>query len=440
MSADPSSSNAYEILGVPRSADLAAVKAAFRKLAQKHHPDAVPAAEKASAGERFARINQAYELLRNPSKRRNYDAMLARGITPDLAAATGETSIPGLAEILGEIQSLNLPVDQPRLLARMDRTLREELLLPALLDSMDVRETVIDAVRMEELAAVEGYDLPPGFLYESWLVMTELRIIVLMRFVHQEGNVTNTNWRSRAFWYSSLTSFQLHEMGQAFRSYRIELEDEDESTRTFEGTKIVQAGRKTKFVLELRDVRLTRLFLVANTYRLPLKVVPMLSHGGEFWTALGKAMVLPGLWAVPFVVVCIFMGSFILTNAMGRGEKAKLGLLAGCRSIYDFLGVTGLTTVVLYVSPLLFTYLCIRVVLSRESRKADEVLGKLPLDFAEGAPAVLQEKELPDTERGTSVSPSAGQLTPAAEPTGEDRLEVEMPDAVRDALDRKLTD
>src|SRR3954465_6692943 len=95
------SKNAYEILSVPRGADLPALRQAFRKLALKHHPDAVPPEEKETAAEQFARINQAYEVLRNGPRRRHYDALLDRGITPDLSAEVGNVSTPGLAEILG---------------------------------------------------------------------------------------------------------------------------------------------------------------------------------------------------------------------------------------------------------------------------------------------------------------------------------------------------
>ncbi len=61
----------YKILEVPRSADGKEVKKAFRRLARKHHPDANkgdPAAE-----EKFKEINEAYEVLSDPEKRRMYD-------------------------------------------------------------------------------------------------------------------------------------------------------------------------------------------------------------------------------------------------------------------------------------------------------------------------------------------------------------------------------
>ncbi len=61
----------YETLGVPRDADQKRIKSAFRKLARKHHPDVNPGDP--SATERFRDINEAYEVLSDPEKRRRYD-------------------------------------------------------------------------------------------------------------------------------------------------------------------------------------------------------------------------------------------------------------------------------------------------------------------------------------------------------------------------------
>lgn len=61
----------YSILGVDRNADDKEIKRAFRKLAQKYHPDKNPGDADAEA--RFKEINEAYTVLSDPDKRSKYD-------------------------------------------------------------------------------------------------------------------------------------------------------------------------------------------------------------------------------------------------------------------------------------------------------------------------------------------------------------------------------
>jgi molecular chaperone DnaJ len=61
----------YQVLGVSRDADDKAIKAAYRKLARKYHPDV--ATSDANAEERFKEVNEAYEVLRDKDKRAKYD-------------------------------------------------------------------------------------------------------------------------------------------------------------------------------------------------------------------------------------------------------------------------------------------------------------------------------------------------------------------------------
>jgi DnaJ-class molecular chaperone len=63
----------YKILGVPKTATDKEIKAAYRKLARKHHPDVNKNDPKAEA--RFKEINEANEVLSDPSKRQRYDAL-----------------------------------------------------------------------------------------------------------------------------------------------------------------------------------------------------------------------------------------------------------------------------------------------------------------------------------------------------------------------------
>ena len=63
----------YKILGVKPDASEKEIKSAFRRLARKYHPDVNPNDPKAE--ERFKEINEAYEVLSDPEKRRKYDQM-----------------------------------------------------------------------------------------------------------------------------------------------------------------------------------------------------------------------------------------------------------------------------------------------------------------------------------------------------------------------------
>ncbi|HYZ49135.1 MAG TPA: molecular chaperone DnaJ [Sphingomonas sp.] len=61
----------YELLGVDRSADDAAIKAAYRKLALKYHPDKNGGCKEHEA--KFKAVNEAYDCLKDPQKRAAYD-------------------------------------------------------------------------------------------------------------------------------------------------------------------------------------------------------------------------------------------------------------------------------------------------------------------------------------------------------------------------------
>jgi DnaJ-class molecular chaperone len=61
----------YRVLNVPRSADQAAIKQAYRKLAKTLHPDRNPG--NAGAERRFKEVTQAYQLLSDPTKRARFD-------------------------------------------------------------------------------------------------------------------------------------------------------------------------------------------------------------------------------------------------------------------------------------------------------------------------------------------------------------------------------
>lgn len=63
--------NLYDVLGVPKDADRDTIRKAYRKLARQYHPDVNP--DDASAEARFKEISEAWAVLADDEKRRNYD-------------------------------------------------------------------------------------------------------------------------------------------------------------------------------------------------------------------------------------------------------------------------------------------------------------------------------------------------------------------------------
>src|SRR5688572_24173019 len=60
----------YDVLGVPRDASADDIRRAFRKLARQYHPDI---SKEDGAETRFKEVNEAYEILSDAEKRRQYD-------------------------------------------------------------------------------------------------------------------------------------------------------------------------------------------------------------------------------------------------------------------------------------------------------------------------------------------------------------------------------
>jgi len=69
----------YEALGVEPGAGEAEIKASYRRLARKYHPDV---SKEKGAEEKFKSVNEAYEVLRDKDKRAQYDQLRARGYRP----------------------------------------------------------------------------------------------------------------------------------------------------------------------------------------------------------------------------------------------------------------------------------------------------------------------------------------------------------------------
>ena len=79
--------NHYQVLGVDRGAEAAVIEAAYRAMMRRYHPDVYPG-PKVEAEQKSRALNAAYEILKNPEKRREYDASLGPAPQPWQAAPT----------------------------------------------------------------------------------------------------------------------------------------------------------------------------------------------------------------------------------------------------------------------------------------------------------------------------------------------------------------
>ncbi|MEW9079013.1 molecular chaperone DnaJ [Terrisporobacter glycolicus] len=94
----------YDVLGVGKSADATEMKKAYRKLAMKYHPDKNPGDKEAE--EKFKEINEAYEVLSDETKRKNYDQFGHEGVNGQGfggAGGFGGQGFGGFDDIFGDI-------------------------------------------------------------------------------------------------------------------------------------------------------------------------------------------------------------------------------------------------------------------------------------------------------------------------------------------------
>lgn len=90
----------YTVLGIPRGADQTEIKAAWRNMAKKLHPDQNRSDPNAQS--RFTEVGRAYDLLKDPDKKRRYDEMLNRAsfggagnVSSAYGGSTASSSRPG---------------------------------------------------------------------------------------------------------------------------------------------------------------------------------------------------------------------------------------------------------------------------------------------------------------------------------------------------------
>jgi molecular chaperone DnaJ len=91
----------YDLLGIQRGADDAAIKAAFRRLAKEYHPDRHGGCKENEA--RFKAINEAYDVLKDPQKRAAYDRFGKSAFNGGGHDPFGDAGFNGFSDIFSTI-------------------------------------------------------------------------------------------------------------------------------------------------------------------------------------------------------------------------------------------------------------------------------------------------------------------------------------------------
>ncbi len=100
----------YEVLGVDKSVNDDELKKAYRKLAKKYHPDANPD-NKAEAEKKFKEVNEAYEVLSDPQKRKMYDQFGHSGPNGYESGFNGFSGFDGFSSGFGGFGGQGFDVD-----------------------------------------------------------------------------------------------------------------------------------------------------------------------------------------------------------------------------------------------------------------------------------------------------------------------------------------
>ena len=91
----------YEVLGISKNASEADLKKAYRRAAQKHHPDRNP--DNKEAEDKFKECKEAYEILNDSQKRAAYDQFGHAGVDPSMGGGRGHPGAGGFNDIFGDV-------------------------------------------------------------------------------------------------------------------------------------------------------------------------------------------------------------------------------------------------------------------------------------------------------------------------------------------------
>ena len=151
----------YEVLGVSRSATENELKAAYRKLALKFHPDRNP--DDRNAEDRFKEAAEAYDVLRDAQKRRIYDQYGHQGLEGQGFSGFGgfEDIFSSFGDIFEDFFGFGSRGRGGRSRAQRGSDLRYDLSLE-FMDAVTGVETKIDIEKAETCPACEGSGSEPG--------------------------------------------------------------------------------------------------------------------------------------------------------------------------------------------------------------------------------------------------------------------------------------
>ena len=150
----------YETLGVSRDVDGSTLKAAYRKLALKYHPDRNP--DDKQAEERFKEAAEAYDVLRDPQKRQIYDQYGHQGLE-----GSGFSGFGGFDDIFSSFGSIFEDLfgfsngGQSRNRAQRGADLRYDMSL-SFMEAAFGTETEIELKKAETCSTCDGSGCEPG--------------------------------------------------------------------------------------------------------------------------------------------------------------------------------------------------------------------------------------------------------------------------------------
>ena len=122
----------YKVLGVARNASAQEIDEAYRRLVRENHPDLHPGDKRKE--ETLRKVNEAYQVLGNPAKRKEYDELLA-GVAQNRTPAAGSTKAQPTGSRLGTVYSTMMagrvavnqsPTPNKRSTARIEVWITEE--------------------------------------------------------------------------------------------------------------------------------------------------------------------------------------------------------------------------------------------------------------------------------------------------------------------------